>query len=490
MGRKNTRGLELSFKYLSGGRGRGRWYKKISGQAHYFGWGDGVTDRESYRQALAKYRSTLEDRASTARRLRLRGLVSDLQTSVMWLGAFPHEADLEGAQKEFAELAALDPELAAGFASSLDAAEKKRLLRSLKSRPLRELRDAFTARPDSSEETSKPMTVGALLDEFMVEQRRRLERRQKLDKLRAEGQVVKEQAKQNIGIARFVSISRDVVAMKDVAGNEPWDKTEEAAAKVVRKFREWADARVFAGEDSPHTFNDHIKLAHMFCVWAEANYCLDRLPRDRRLFSKYTVSESTAKAIPIDVLRQLWQKSDDRGRCWLLLGLNCAYYAQDISDLQTGMIEACHLNHRRGKTGVNVKYKLWPKTRAYLKKLAPASGRVFSTANGTPLVHFAVNRKGKFVRIDNVQLWFRRRCEALGIEGYSFSNVRDTATTAVDGIDRSMTDLFDAHQDRRMAALYVDGKMVNTKPLDAVIDKLEQRLSIWTGAKKTQNLSP
>ena len=48
MGRQKARGLELSFKPAKGGRGRGRWYKKIKGHAIYFGWGDGVTDRVGY----------------------------------------------------------------------------------------------------------------------------------------------------------------------------------------------------------------------------------------------------------------------------------------------------------------------------------------------------------------------------------------------------------------------------------------------------------
>jgi len=69
MGRQNSRGLELSFKPVKGGRGRGRWYKKIKGRIMYFGWGDGVSDRESYRAAvqspedLAEYVGCIESGA-------------------------------------------------------------------------------------------------------------------------------------------------------------------------------------------------------------------------------------------------------------------------------------------------------------------------------------------------------------------------------------------------------------------------------------------
>ena len=49
MARKNTRGLELSFKPYRGSRGPGRWYKKFDGKAVYFGTGQGLSDKESYR---------------------------------------------------------------------------------------------------------------------------------------------------------------------------------------------------------------------------------------------------------------------------------------------------------------------------------------------------------------------------------------------------------------------------------------------------------
>lgn len=143
-----------------------------------------------------------------------------------------------------------------------------------------------------------------------------MHRRQKLDALREAGKTVNEPPKQNISEGRFAAIVRDVAAMKKSVGREPWDGTEAAAARVVRRFRDASDALVLGGEHSPHTFNERVKLMRMFCAWAEATYELDRLPRDRTLFTKYSARGSTAKAIPLATLRKVWDASDDRGRCW------------------------------------------------------------------------------------------------------------------------------------------------------------------------------
>jgi hypothetical protein len=447
MGRRNSRGLELTFKPVKGSRGRGRWLKKINRRACYFGWGDGVTDRASYLAALKSYRAWLSAQALDRTALLRSGITRRLQHEFSVLDGHPERLDLGAARAQVERLRGVGGASSEMFARLADAEEKRRLIGSLRDRPLDDIRRAFTA------ESAPPKTAtsGELLDEFLQLQRQRMGRRQKLDQLREAGQAVKEPAKQNLSPGRFAAIARDVAAMKRIVGAETWDGTEATAARVVRKFRDESDALVLSGTHSPHSFNDRIKLARMFCAWAEATYQLDRMPRNRSLFSKYLTTESSAKAIPLDTLRKLWNASDDRGRCWLLLGLNCAYYAQDISDLTRAMIEGGYLHHNRGKTGAKVRYKLWAKTRHYLKKFARGSGRVFTTEKGTPLVYYSKLKKtGDPVRVDNVRNWFFRLCNSVGVAGFSFSNVRDTASTEVENIDRGLNDLFLAHRDQRM----------------------------------------
>ena len=477
MGRRNTRGLELSFKPLKGGRGRGRWYKKVGGRAVYFGIGNGVSDRESYQLALIAYRDFEAAAKSAQTRSVATGITRRLQAEFSVLDEDGGQLQLEAGRALIGQLQKLEAPAAELFSRLADTEEKRRLITSLETRSLAEIKNALSQTAASPKAT----TVGALLDEFLIVQRERMERRRKLDALRAAGQNIREPAKQNISEARFVSIARDVAVMRGSVGSDIWDGTEARATQIVRKFRNEIDARVLSGDHSHHTFNDGVKLVRMFCAWAEAAHKLDRLPRERMLFAKYSATESSAKAIPMETLRKLWKASDGRGRCWLLLGLNCGYYAKDISDLTADMIDATHLRHVRQKTGVNVRYKLWPKTRELLKKHASKSGRAFENATGTPLVYYSKSKKsGDPTRIDNVRTWFFRLCRDHEIAGYSFSNVRDTAGTEVEKLNPAMVDLFTAHVDRRMACFYVDGKMVDTSALDMIIDQLEQRFSkVW-----------
>jgi hypothetical protein len=98
MGRRNSRGLELSYKPVRGGRGRGRWYKKVGGQAHYFGWGDGVTDRDGYQAALRSYREWLDSRKAARARSVASGLTRLLQAKLSVLDEDAGRLDLDDAR--------------------------------------------------------------------------------------------------------------------------------------------------------------------------------------------------------------------------------------------------------------------------------------------------------------------------------------------------------------------------------------------------------
>jgi integrase len=482
MGRRNERGLELSFKPASGSRGRGRWYKKIDGQAHYFGWGAGVTDRASYQGALVGYRRHVQERLRSELAGRRGVVIRQLQDALSPADYRPDVVRLDDLRQLVAELKAVEGDPAA-WERAGDSIERGRLIREqrekLEAASLDDLRQLV--RPPSREAAPPAATLREVLRDFVAAQRERMERGAKLDALRAAGQDVRAAGRTALKQGRFVEITYNAATFERVCGDERWDGTEAAAARVVAKLRRAAERMMLAGEVKPRTFNKWITLARQFCGWAESAYRLDRLPRDRALFAKYEVGESTAKAVPPDVLRTLWDAADDRGRCFILLGLNCGFYAVDISDLTAEQVGETHLRHRRGKTGVRVRYLLWPETRALLAKVGARSGRAFRTRDGTPLVHYSTLAKsGEPARVDNVRNWWVRLCAAAGVKGFTFSNLRDTASTAVESIDRSMTDLFLAHSDPRMAKLYVDGEMVDSTRLDAVIDELRSRFrGIW-----------
>ena len=325
-------------------------------------------------------------------------------------------------------------------------------------------------------------TVGDLLDEFLAEQKRRVENRRKLDARRAKGENVQEPPKANIGEARYNSILRDEKTFRASVGKELWDGTEGTAARIVKKYRDRYEPAVVAGENSTATFDEKVKFAQAFVNWADENHYLDRpLRHGKKLFAKYG-SKPTPKAIPVEVLKKLWKAADDRLRAWMILGLNCGYYQNDISDLTADMVGPVHLDHFRtkaellGSKTANVKYKLWPLTKSLLDKTRTDGGKghLWLTDEGTTLVNYSPKKKGEGTsKSDNVRNAFYRLCEKAGVKGYSFSNVRDTGSTAVEQIDRAYTDLYGAHTDKRMARFYADGKMIDTTGIDRIIDALE-----------------
>ncbi len=477
MGRRNLRGLELSFKPLKGGRGRGRWYKKIKGRMHYFGKGDGVTDKVGYREALAAFRQwEAQEQARSQSGVRT-ATARSLQYGMSALDGWPDNVDLEAARKQIANLKALGGD-ADTFARAADGEEHRRLLRTLSELSLDHLRKlAEVPRPRDAAKTAAP-----IIDQFLEAQRQRMERRRKLDGLRAKGQAVQEGRRENMSPGRFSRLATAVASFRKCVEKEPWDGTEACAARLVRSFREWSNEQLMAQKITPASFNQNVQCVRQFVGWAEANYILDRIPRDRKLFGKYQL-KGTAKAIPIKELRKLWQHADDRGKAFLLLGLNCAYYAVDISDLKAEQVAGGYLQHHRGKTDVAVRYLLWAETRKYLKKVLPDSGLAFPGANGRPLVYYTDGEDGVPIRVDNVNNWWHRLTKAAGVAkgkaGYSFSNLRDTCASEVDKIDRQFTDLFSAHVDKRMARFYVDGEHFDTTGLDKVLRELEKRLAIW-----------
>jgi len=91
MARKNARGLELSFH-----KATKRWCKHIAGKDRYYGKGSGVSDRESYRLAVARYRAEQDEAAR-------RGLVpqrSDFATEKEWRRAF-EEIQLKALKEQY-----------------------------------------------------------------------------------------------------------------------------------------------------------------------------------------------------------------------------------------------------------------------------------------------------------------------------------------------------------------------------------------------------
>jgi hypothetical protein len=431
MARRNRRGLELSFKRV-GKASRGRWYTAIGGRARYFGWGNGITDHNSYVAALAEFRKFQVTKADEQMREE-RGPEPTSYGGMTW-------AQINDGHRKWKE--------------------------------------AMYAAASAAGSGGGETTVGKLLDDYLEDQKRRNNARHFTERQRAEGKKIDEPARQNIGDATLHSIRRDAALFREVVGDHGWDGTDKMAGVVLGKWRAHCEKLLFSEKIGANTFNDRIKLGRRFVGWAEVNHKLDRLPRAvKQLCGKYDYSP-TAKALPVDVLKSLWNAAAIREKCFIALALNCGYYSKDISDLTTDMILGDYIAHRRQKTGVQVKYKLWEVTKRLLERVRSDDGRVFSVG-GHPLNWYPPH--GKF-RVDIVGRMFKKLCNHCKMSGYSFSNLRDTSTTAIENHDKSLTDLFDCHADARMARYYIDKDHVDTAPLDRAIEHLEKLYDLkWDG---------
>lgn len=134
------------------------------------------------------------------------------------------------------------------------------------------------------------------------------------------------ETEEGISVGRFTAIQEGEKPFRNTFGAEHWNGTEATATLIARKWRDASKALFHSGKHKPGTFNNRIRFIRQFLGWCEANLHLDRLPRDKTLFAKLDYTPS-AKHVPIPELCKLFDFGTDLERCWILLALNCDYYA-------------------------------------------------------------------------------------------------------------------------------------------------------------------
>lgn len=182
-----------------------------------------------------------------------------------------------------------------------------------------------------------------------------------------------------------------------------------------------------------------------------------------------------------DDLACMWRWASPVQRRYLLLGLNCGMYAEDISELRWRDIQQVNgtpcLRWKRPKTEIPWICPLWPETVAVLPKRKRPDDLVFATRTGQKLVRM----EGKS-RIDEVARAIHRLLSRLGIKrpGVAFGAVRHTHTTATQGMgDVDAAKLARGHVLDGMAELYdhVDEPEEFSR-LIAVADRARARLYV------------
>ena len=144
-------------------------------------------------------------------------------------------------------------------------------------------------------------------------------------------------------------------------------------------------------------------------------------------------------------------------------------------------LQGGYMARTRNKTGVPMRIKVWDVTKRLIEATKNGEGDLIwvGERGGNILVRHNVD---KGCRLDAISKDFWRICDALKLKRTSFSHLRDTAAIVIEGIDKSLTDSFLGHADRRMATRYVDPREIDTTKLDKAIDQLERHFGLkWDG---------
>lgn len=142
-------------------------------------------------------------------------------------------------------------------------------------------------------------------------------------------------------------------------------------------------------------------------------------------------------------------------KAFILLGVNCGYYAKDISDLRNSYIDGEFIQFAREKTGIDRRCWLWPETReAIAAAKAPdnAEDRVFLSKRGKPLN--VVHGRNRTDLIANTWQDIKKR---IGLKGESagFKCFRHTFRTEADGAkDPEAVRMVMGHTDGSVGEIY------------------------------------
>jgi len=427
----------------------------------YLGTGNGKADRESYERALTKWRVTEAQLNANGAQQKLEDAIAELQLEQRLAGSLVAKADIADQIKLLRD------------GASIEDTDAHRKLRAEVRRAV--ARNDFATVLEKTQQlvkdgpAPKEKTMGELIDEYLRDQQRRYEHG---------CQFPDAPQKKRISAGRLMAYRYSANYLRKDWGNEPLSKDEATLHALMKRFQLQQQDMLTAGTLMPNTYNERMKVMRHFLGWLHSNCIIDALPRSSKELCVGYDYKSSARAFDLPCIQRLWAGANNRFRLYMALALNCGYYAVDVANLELSHIQGDYIIADRHKTGVPTRYKLWGVTKRLLKQECVTTGRLaLLTPDGKPLISHDMSRgNGKrWSKIDNDFAAIRKR---LKIKGVSFSNFRDTSSTKVESINRALTDVFDAHKDRRMARRYIDHDRLDHnrlfEELDAAIDELER----------------
>jgi len=435
---------ELTFKPYGRDRRGGRWCKVVDGKTRYFGKTKiGRSDRKSYSDAVKKYRQWLDGQE------RQRALD---EMTVDELSDYMRQCHYDMAAK-------------ASERTSREA-ERQQLLEAMSDE---QVMDLVRRELGMTNGQSQPR-IGKLIDRYIEDYERRHSLTLADDTAVPPKERVSKKHLANVkcDMGKIFRNFCDNIAQRKTFGNEL------QAERLLTRWREYLIDEKIDENISNSTLNNRLRQVRTFVNWCFRKRYIDAQPRNAAdVFRQFRVNPNP-KPLRLDIIHRLWAKADPRMRCFIALGLNCAFRGSDIGSLTTTNIwkqnGRTYLAGRRHKTGVPFKIMLWESTAKLLEEERNRDGLLFTT------------RQGRSVADNDAlgQLWADFRDTLNGFDDVTFQQFRDTAATAMERVaertgNASLTSMLLAHRDQRTARFYVDKnpKEMDSSALDSAIEELE-----------------
>ena len=224
----------------------------------------------------------------------------------------------------------------------------------------------------------------------------------------------------------------------------------------------------------PSTAKLRLDFVKSLITWAWERRLIE-MPRNMRRYATVNMPKPEANPFTVEEIQQLWS-SAGRLRCFMALGLNCAFGQQDISDLAWTDVDldVGYIERPRSKTGIWARYKLWPVTieliQAEAAKGETPGNRVFTNTSGLPLVRRWLTDNGKLKMSDCIKNLMWRNQQAQNINGgRGFYALRTTGATEIERINPLVTAMYLSHAERGQKRHYA---VPNWSALDDALDEL------------------
>ena len=442
-----------------------QWRKRrfIDGKRKDFwlGTGKGKADRESYERALKKWRLKEAELNANCSQRRLEDTISELEAEQRTAGSLEAKSTITEQIRQLRQGATVEETAAQ---RKLRAEIRCAIARNDYAAVLDKTHQLLDDKPQSKEKS-----LGEYFDEYLDDQRRRYEHGI---------QFPDAPQKKRLSPCRLMAYRNHGAHLRADWNKEPLPKDEGALYALMKRFQATQQDLLNSKMIMPNTYNERVKVMRHFVHWLHAGYKIPIVPRGtQELCANYNY-KSSAKALDLPLIYRLWAAGKDRFRLYMALALNCGYYATDIAHLKISHIQGDYIVADRHKTGVPTRYKLWDVTKRLLKQECATTGDLaLLTPDGKPLISHDMSRGNgvRWCKIENDLAAIKKR---LKIKGVSFSNFRDTSSTKIESINRTLTDMFDGHKDQRMARHYIDRDHLDHdrlfEELDAAIYELER----------------